>query len=205
MEAADAAGVSRRLVNLLKGGRHPNAEVWRVLALLNALDVPLHADLLNEASSDPPLGPIGNQDDIGAAAPRRGGRRLDVFMHGRVVAALDSPNARAVKFTYADDAREVTGGLSCGLPVSIRQHSGQVVSHWLGGLLPDPNEVLNSWRALYGIKRLDPYALLWDVGQDVAGAAAFVHPETSPSTGSSSARMRTRATIRCCAAAPRRD
>ena len=57
------------------------------------------------------------------------GRRLDVFMHGRVIAALDSPNARAVKLTYADDAREVTGGLSCSLPVSIRQHSGQVVSH----------------------------------------------------------------------------
>ena len=35
-------------------GRHPNVEVWRVLALLNELDVPLHADLLNEASSDPP-------------------------------------------------------------------------------------------------------------------------------------------------------
>jgi transcriptional regulator with XRE-family HTH domain len=63
-EAADAAGVSRRLVNLLEGGRHPNAEVWRVLALLNALEVPLHADLLDEVSSDPPLGPIANQDDI---------------------------------------------------------------------------------------------------------------------------------------------
>ncbi len=63
-EAADAAGVSRRLVNLLEGGRHPNAEVWRVLALLNALDVRLHADLLDEVSSDPPLGPIANQDDI---------------------------------------------------------------------------------------------------------------------------------------------
>ena len=111
------------------------------------------------------------------------GRRLDVFMHGRVIAALDSPNARTVKLTYADDAREVTGGLSCSLPVSIRQHSGQVVSHWLGGLLPDRSEVLNRWRALYGIKRLDPYAMLWHVGQDVAGAAAFVHPETSPSIG----------------------
>ena len=63
-EAADAAGVSRRLVNLLEGGRHPNAEVWRVLALLNALDVPLRADLVDEVSSVPPLGPIANQDDI---------------------------------------------------------------------------------------------------------------------------------------------
>ena len=63
-QAADAAGVSRRLVNLLEGGRHPNAEVWRVLALLNALDVPLRADLVDDVSSVPPLGPIANQDDI---------------------------------------------------------------------------------------------------------------------------------------------
>ena len=63
-EAADAAGVSRRLVNLLEGGRHPNAEVWRVLALLNALDVPLRADLVDDVSSVPPLSPIANQDDI---------------------------------------------------------------------------------------------------------------------------------------------
>ncbi len=42
-EAADAAGVSRRFVNMLEGGQHANAEVWRVLALLNALGATLHA------------------------------------------------------------------------------------------------------------------------------------------------------------------
>ena len=63
-QAADAAGVSRRLVNLLEGGRHPNAEVWRVLALLNALDVPLLADPFHVASADQPSDDVGNQDDI---------------------------------------------------------------------------------------------------------------------------------------------
>lgn len=42
-EAADAAGVSRRFVNMVEGGRHSNAEVWRVLALMNALGAPLQA------------------------------------------------------------------------------------------------------------------------------------------------------------------
>lgn len=117
--------------------------------------------------------------------PRSGevGRRVDVVMHGRVIAVLESPNARTVTLTYADDARDVTGGLSCSLPVSLRRHSGQRVSHWLAGLLPDRSEVLTRWRAMYGVRRLDPYALLWHVGQDVAGAAAFVRPETSPSVG----------------------
>ena len=115
--------------------------------------------------------------------PGEVGRRLDVVMHGRVIAALESPNSRAIKLTYADDAVEATGGLSCSLPSTIRQHSGQRISYWLAGLLPDRSEVLNRWRAMYGVKRQDPYALLWFFGQDVAGAAAFVHPDSSLSGG----------------------
>lgn len=41
--AADAAGVSRRFVNMVEGGQHANAEVGRVLALLDALEVRLGA------------------------------------------------------------------------------------------------------------------------------------------------------------------
>ena len=44
-QAADAAGVSRRLVNMVEGGQHRNAELWRVLALLDALGVELKASL----------------------------------------------------------------------------------------------------------------------------------------------------------------
>ncbi|MGB7980207.1 MAG: helix-turn-helix domain-containing protein [Candidatus Nanopelagicales bacterium] len=40
-QAADQAGVSRRFVNMLEGGEHRNAELWRVLALLEALGVEL--------------------------------------------------------------------------------------------------------------------------------------------------------------------
>jgi len=40
-EAAQAAGVSRRFVNMVEGGQHVNAEVGRVLRLLEALGVQL--------------------------------------------------------------------------------------------------------------------------------------------------------------------
>lgn len=50
-EAADAAGVSRRFVNMVEGGQHPNAEVWRVLALMNAVGAPLHATVPAGASA----------------------------------------------------------------------------------------------------------------------------------------------------------
>ena len=44
-DAAVAAGVSRRFVNMFEGGLHRNAEIWRVLALLDALNVDLHTSV----------------------------------------------------------------------------------------------------------------------------------------------------------------
>lgn len=52
-QAADAAGVSRRFVSLLESGTHANAEVWRVLAVLNALGVEISATLPPTASRSP--------------------------------------------------------------------------------------------------------------------------------------------------------
>lgn len=51
-QAAHAAGVSRRFVNMLEGGEHRNAEVWRVIALLNALDVELVGTAPTTASAN---------------------------------------------------------------------------------------------------------------------------------------------------------
>jgi transcriptional regulator with XRE-family HTH domain len=60
-QAADAAGVSRRFVNMLEGGGHVNAEVWRVLALLEAVGVVLTATLPSESSTVP-------EDSLGTPA-----------------------------------------------------------------------------------------------------------------------------------------
>lgn len=40
-QLASAAGVSRRFVSALEGGGHANAELWRVLAVLDAVGVVL--------------------------------------------------------------------------------------------------------------------------------------------------------------------
>jgi len=53
-QAADSAGVSRRFVSMLESGVHRNAELWRVLALLDALGVELVVSQ-DETSSDPGL------------------------------------------------------------------------------------------------------------------------------------------------------
>ena len=52
-QAADAAGLSRRFVNMLEGGEHTNAELWRVLALLDAVGVELHGTAPTPTSAPP--------------------------------------------------------------------------------------------------------------------------------------------------------
>jgi serine/threonine-protein kinase HipA len=120
-----------------------------------------------------------NLPPAGPRAARTGqvGPRLYVIMHGREVAVLSSPRAQTIGLTYTDDAIAVTRGLSCSLPAVGGHYTGARVDNWISGLLPDRSEVLTRWRAMYGVKRQDAYALLWHVGEDVAGAARFVRPD----------------------------
>lgn len=105
------------------------------------------------------------------------GPSLHVLMHGRDIGRLQSSREGRAKLVYLPGATEVTRGLSCSLPAVGVQYSGERVKNWLGGLLPDRSEVLARWRSRYGIRRKDAYALLWHVGEDVAGAARFVRPD----------------------------
>ena len=105
------------------------------------------------------------------------GPLLHVVMHGQEIAHLTSSREGRVKLTYVEGATGVTRGLSYSLPAAGVEYRGERVANWLGGLLPDRSEVLTRWRAEYGLKRLDAYALLWQVGEDVAGAAQFVRPD----------------------------
>ena len=58
--------MSRRLVNQLEGGQHANAELWRVLALLNALDVTVRADLAGEGIATEPAAQSADDIDLEA-------------------------------------------------------------------------------------------------------------------------------------------
>lgn len=108
------------------------------------------------------------------------GAQLHVLMYDRLVAVLQYAGTKRsrVTLTYTADAAEVTRGLSCCLPVVGRTYAGDVVDNWISGLLPDRSEVLARWRTQFGLTRQDTFALLWHVGQDVAGAARFVRPDS---------------------------
>jgi serine/threonine-protein kinase HipA len=111
--------------------------------------------------------------------PQRGlvGPQLHVVVDAQEVAVLTSTRAGQAKLTYLPAAGSVTRGLSCCLKVTTTRHSGPPVVSWISGLLPDRSEVLARWRSQLGLKRQDAYALLWHVGEDVAGAARFVRPD----------------------------
>lgn len=105
------------------------------------------------------------------------GPQLHVVMDGQEIAVLTSPRAGQAKLTYLPAAAALTRGLSCSLRVTTTRHSGAPVINWISGLLPDRSEVLARWRSRFELKRQDAYALLWHVGEDVAGAARFVRPD----------------------------
>ena len=59
-QAAHEAGVSRQFVIALESGRHPNAELWRVLAVLSAVGVTLSGSVCDKQvsrSGHPPTEP----------------------------------------------------------------------------------------------------------------------------------------------------
>lgn len=64
-QAAYEAGVSRQFVIALEGGRHPNAELWRVLAVLSAVGVTLSGSV-----SDRPQGQASSRPGRTSVLPR---------------------------------------------------------------------------------------------------------------------------------------
>jgi serine/threonine-protein kinase HipA len=104
---------------------------------------------------------------------------LTVLMNGRRIGVLVSKAQRHVELRYDEDAADDPAAvpLSVSMPLAGRRYRGAVLDNWLQGLLPDRSEVLQRWRRDFGIRRLDVFALLWHLGEDVAGAAQFVRPD----------------------------
>ena len=80
-QAAAAAGLSRRFVNVFEGGEHANAELWRVLALLDAVGVELHGNT-PAPSPEPAAAETAAAVDAepALAAPAPGGFDLDAHL-----------------------------------------------------------------------------------------------------------------------------
>lgn len=101
---------------------------------------------------------------------------LIVSMGGRRVGVLDGSDRRNLRFTYDDAwaADAATTPLSVSMPLGVPVHTGRVVDPYLWGLLPDNERVLTRWATDYQCSATNVFALLSNVGTDVAGAAQYL-------------------------------
>jgi serine/threonine-protein kinase HipA len=106
-------------------------------------------------------------------------RQLVVLIEGLRAGVLTVDRSGRLTFRYDDSwlkARQPTP-LSLSMPVAEAEHGDSVVRPFLQGLLPDNEGVLERWARTYHVSAANPFALLWHVGEDCAGAVQLVRPD----------------------------
>ncbi len=101
--------------------------------------------------------------------------RLDVELYGHAIGQLVRTGVEDYEFAYdrAWTAEDVAVPLSLSLPLRSRTHRGRVVANFLDNLLPDNPDVRQRWATDAGLDTTEPFFLLREYGEDVAGAASF--------------------------------
>lgn len=103
-------------------------------------------------------------------------------MGGQLVGTLDAADRRSLRFTYGPDyaAGPASTPLSVSMPLRVSPYLHATIHPYLWGLLPDNDRVLERWAREFGCSPTDVAGLLRGVGGDVAGAAQYVVPDTTP-------------------------
>lgn len=104
---------------------------------------------------------------------------LIVLLHGAPMGTLARDSRGRLSFAYSEDwlARDLPVPLSLSLPVLRETYAGREIENWLWGLLPDNEETLRRWAREFQVSARNVFALLSQLGEDVAGAVQFVHPD----------------------------
>lgn len=108
---------------------------------------------------------------------------LVIWMGDRRVGTLDGTDRQRLQLTYdetwADDPTATPVSLS--MPLVGGAFRGPALHAYLWGLLPDNDAVIDRWARDFQCAAADVFGLLRGIGADVAGAAAYLDPATSPS------------------------
>lgn len=111
---------------------------------------------------------------MGGSEVPSGNGELAVLLYGVHVADLESSRGR-LRLSYLPAA--VTP-ISVRFPTSSNTYSGADLGHWLSGLLPDNQDVLDSWSRRLRLPGTDPFTILSsEMGHDCAGAVQFCRHE----------------------------
>jgi HipA N-terminal domain len=108
-----------------------------------------------------------------------------VYFGDRLIGVIDKiADQGRLRFTYEHSWRDTPGiwPLSLSLPMSQAVHTdarreiNRPIEHFLWGLLPDNNDTIAQWAGHFGVGRLDPLAILCEIGADCPGAISFIEP-----------------------------
>lgn len=107
---------------------------------------------------------------------------LHVYMGSSRVGVLDGSDPRSLSFTYDEPWIEDPKAtpLSVSLPKRLGVYRHAELVPYLWGLLPDNERVLARWARDYQCSASNVFALLENVGTDVAGAAQYVPADVDP-------------------------
>ena len=105
--------------------------------------------------------------------------KLIAVLNKSIIGVLFTDGQGNPQFDYSDEWKNDPHAtpLSLSLPISAKQHDADTVSAVIWGLLPDSENTLQRWGSTYKVSPRNPVALLSYVGEDCAGAVAFVRPE----------------------------
>jgi serine/threonine-protein kinase HipA len=97
---------------------------------------------------------------------------LVIYLDGRRAGVATQSNTGNLTFCYDESYRRSPNAtpLSLAMPLAAAEHKKRVVLPYLQGLLPDSDDALRAIAQRYSVSRRSVFALLTQVGSDVAGA-----------------------------------
>jgi serine/threonine-protein kinase HipA len=110
-------------------------------------------------------------------------KALDVYLDGTFCGTVEQSSSGNLTFDY-DEAYRTTQNatpLSLSMPLAATTHKKRAVLPFLRGLLPDSDEALRAMGTRFSVSANSPFALLEQVGSDVAGAVQLVPKGTAAS------------------------
>lgn len=111
--------------------------------------------------------------------------RLAVYLYGYEVGTITRRGAEDYVFEYSEDWTNADEAVpvSLSLPLVSRVHRGRLVNDFIDNLLPDNPDVRQRWATDVGLDTVEPYYLIQEYGDDVAGALSFRRENSSERQG----------------------
>jgi len=104
---------------------------------------------------------------------------LQILIGGEMMGTVIRNRHGRLTFSYSEEwlRRQEPVPLSLSMPVLPVSYGGDEIENWLWGLLPDNEDTLRRWAQSWHVSPRNVFALLEQVGEDVAGAIQIVRPD----------------------------